>query len=56
MLRCDNDHGDGTHHRHVGGNFDPDYEFPGSVAAVYERFFQDTGVEPFEPSPEDYDI
>ena len=56
MLRYDNDHGDGTHHRHVGGDLDPDYEFPGSVAAVYEQFFQDTGVEPFGPSPEDYDI
>jgi hypothetical protein len=53
MLRYDND---GTHHRHVGGDLDPDYDFPGSVAAVYERFFQETGIDPFGPSPEDYDI
>ena len=25
-------------------------------AAVYDRFFQETGIEPFRPSPEDYDI
>ena len=56
MLRYDNDHGDGTHHRHVGGGLDSEYEFPGSVAAVYDRFFRETEIEPFGPSPEDYDI
>ena len=56
MLRYDNDHGDGTHHRHIGGDLDSEYEFPGSVAAVYDRFFRETGIEPFGPSPEDYDI
>ena len=56
MLRYDNDHGDGTHHRHVDGDLDPDYGFPGSVAAVYERFFEETGIEPFGPSPEEYEI
>ncbi len=39
MLRYDNDHGDGTHHRHVGGNLDHEYSFPGSVATVYDRFW-----------------
>lgn len=56
MLRYDNDHGDGTHHRHVGGDLDPEYSFPGSVVAVYERFWREIEVEPFGPSPEDYDI
>lgn len=55
-FRDENDHGDGTHHRHVGGDLDPEYSFPGSVAAVYERFWCEIGVEPFGPSPEDYDI
>ena len=56
MLRYDNDHGDGTHHRHVGGDLDSDYEFPGSIAEIYRRFFAEIGVEPFGPSPEDYSI
>ena len=56
MLRYDNDHGDGTHHRHVGGDLDSEYEFPGSVATIYDRFFRETGIESFGPSPEDYDI
>jgi len=56
ILRYDNDHGDGTYHRHIGGGLDSEYEFPGLVAAVYDRFFRETGIEPFGPSPGDYDI
>lgn len=56
MLRYDNDHGDGTHHRHVGGDLDSEYEFPESVAAVYDRFFQETEIASFGPPPEEYDI
>lgn len=56
LLRYDNDHGDGTHHRHVGGELDPDYTFPGSITEIHARFWEGIGVEPFGPSPEDYDL
>lgn len=52
MLRYDNDHGDATHHRHVGADRDEEYEFEGLVDTV-ERFWSEIPAERFGPSDGD---